>query len=155
MDPRTQGLGPRCSCDESGDGTPGDYSCGCRRGEEADGYRSPSAPARDVCAPVAFSAVVFLFMAVLYGQAGCLTAQTGRPGQPGNCSAGACEPCPKTPGSDCSRCDNRAGAVAFAPPADSAAMPQLPAVLDVVRVPAGLPRGRCARRRRSSHSSAA
>jgi hypothetical protein len=37
MDPRTQGLGPRCSCDESGDGTPGDYSCGCRRGEEVDG----------------------------------------------------------------------------------------------------------------------
>jgi hypothetical protein len=94
MPPDTRGLGPRCSCDESGDGTPGDYNCGCRRGEETDG---------------------------------CLT--------PGNCSAGACEPCPGTPGSDCSRCDNRVNVTSFPPPADDATMAKLPAVHDVLKVP--------------------
>ena len=101
MPPDTRGLGPRCSCDESGDGTPGDFSCGCKKGEEEDG---------------------------------CLA--------PGNCSAGACEPCPGTPGSDCSRCDNRVNVTSFAPPAPAEVMAELPAVLDVVKVPKDLPPGR-------------
>ena len=101
MPPDTRGLGPRCSCDESGDGTPGDFSCGCKKGEEEDG---------------------------------CLA--------PGNCSAGACEPCPGTRGSDCSRCDNRVNVTSFAPPAPAAAMAELPAVLDVVKVPKDLSPGR-------------
>jgi hypothetical protein len=54
---------------------------------------------------------------------------------PGNCSSGACEPCPETEGSDCSRCANPPS------PADSFPAPSFPgysgklAVYDQVRVP--------------------
>ena len=55
---------------------------------------------------------------------------------PGNCSSGACEPCPETPGSDCSRCDNGV-ARSFPLPegCDESCYRQQPTVLDVVRVP--------------------
>ena len=56
----------------------------------------------------------------------------------GNCSSGACEPCPETAGSDCSRCDNPPrhpwGNTAFPIPANSAGYHD-ETVLDVVRVP--------------------
>eukprot|EP01047_Picozoa_sp_COSAG01_P015597 COSAG01_NODE_782_length_13631_cov_73.763450_18_plen_123_part_00 len=54
---------------------------------------------------------------------------------PGNCSSGACEPCPETAGSDCSRCANPPSA------ADSFPAPNFPgyngklAVYDQVKVP--------------------
>jgi len=58
---------------------------------------------------------------------------------PGNCSSGACEPCPETAGSDCSRCDNPPrhpwGGTSFPNPLDDASMALRPAVLDVVKVP--------------------
>ena len=41
---------------------------------------------------------------------------------PGNCSSGACEPCPETAGSDCSRCDNAGAGPSFAEPASHAVM---------------------------------
>jgi hypothetical protein len=61
---------------------------------------------------------------------------------PGNCSSGACEPCPETPGSDCSRCDN-GGPRSFPLPegCDEDCYRQQPAVLDVVQVPADLAPG--------------
>ena len=52
----------------------------------------------------------------------------------GNCSSGACEPCPETAGSDCSRCANT-GAADFAAPIpfdDRKFTP--PAVYDQVKV---------------------
>eukprot|EP00937_MAST-01D_sp_MAST-1D-sp2_P001202 g1202.t1 len=65
---------------------------------------------------------------------------------PGNCSAGACLPCPETAGSDCSRCDNPPrhawGRYSFPPPCDAACMGQVGGVVDRVRVPAGLAPGR-------------
>lgn len=61
---------------------------------------------------------------------GCVSA--------GNCSSGACLPCPETAGSDCSRCDNPPrhawGGYSFPPPASPAAMNQGPGVLDEVYV---------------------
>jgi len=59
---------------------------------------------------------------------------------PGNCSSGACEPCPETAGSDCSRCDNGQshpwGRSPFPEPCDSECMKQTrDTVLDVVKVP--------------------
>ena len=55
---------------------------------------------------------------------------------PGNCSSGACEPCPETPGSDCSRCDNPPkDGTSFPPPSSEAVMRLRPAVYDQVRVP--------------------
>jgi hypothetical protein len=59
---------------------------------------------------------------------------------PGNCSAGACEPCPETAGSDCSRCDNGQphpwGRSTFPEPCDNDCMRQTRStVLDVVKVP--------------------
>jgi len=55
---------------------------------------------------------------------------------PGNCSSGACEPCPETAGSDCSRCDNPPrhpwGRSAFPPPIQGRLSDT---VLDVVKVP--------------------
>lgn len=59
---------------------------------------------------------------------------------PGNCSLGACLPCPETAGSDCSRCANPPpdvgfGGYMFPPPCDEACMRQHPSVLDVVKVP--------------------
>jgi len=56
----------------------------------------------------------------------------------GNCSLGACAPCPGSKGSDCSRCGNGLGP-AFEPPFHYSGQP---AVYDVVRVPAGLRPGR-------------
>lgn len=50
---------------------------------------------------------------------------------PGNCSSGACLPCPGTPGSDCSRCSNGIGNP-FPPPAKYSGQPT---VRDVVKVP--------------------
>lgn len=93
------GLGPRCSCDMDNDYHPGDFKCGCKMGEQADG---------------------------------CST--------PGNCSSGACMPCPETEGSDCSRCSNPPplmpwGRLPFPPPCDSTCLSQRPSVLDVVKVP--------------------
>jgi hypothetical protein len=61
---------------------------------------------------------------------------------PGNCSSGACEPCPETAGSDCSRCANPPSA------ADSFPAPNFPgyngklAVYDQVKVPTHLPPGK-------------
>lgn len=59
---------------------------------------------------------------------------------PGNCSSGACLPCPETAGSDCSRCDNPPrhswGHYSFPPPCDEACMRLNPGVLDEVRIPA-------------------
>jgi hypothetical protein len=70
-------------------------------------------------------------------QGGCHT--------PGNCSSGACEPCPETAGSDCSRCDNPPnhpwGRYSFPPPCNEECMRLRPAVLDVVQVPQ-LPAGK-------------
>ena len=58
---------------------------------------------------------------------------------PGNCSSGACEPCPETPGSDCSRCDNPPrhswGGYSFPPPCGEDCMRLNPGVLDEVIVP--------------------
>ena len=61
---------------------------------------------------------------------GCISA--------GNCSLGACMPCPGTTGSDCSRCGNGLGP-AFEPPFHYEGQP---AVFDVVNVPKGLRPGR-------------
>lgn len=57
---------------------------------------------------------------------------------PGNCSKGACLPCPGTPGSDCSRCSNGIGDP-FPPPASYHGQPT---VRDVVKVPRDLPEGK-------------
>ena len=60
---------------------------------------------------------------------------------PGNCSSGACVPCPETAGSDCSRCANPPpdmpgyGRLMFEPPCDKECLQQRPSVLDVVKVP--------------------
>lgn len=98
----SSGLGPRCSCDMNNDYKPGDFTCGCKKGEQVDG---------------------------------CMT--------PGNCSSGACEPCPETAGSDCSRCDNPPsypwGRYMFRPPTEGK-MPV--SVLDVVKVPADIKPGK-------------
>lgn len=52
---------------------------------------------------------------------------------PGNCSSGACVPCPETPGSDCSRCDNKKGTgPRFPMPCKNC---EGGAMLDVVAVP--------------------
>lgn len=59
----------------------------------------------------------------------------------GNCSSGECLPCPETPGSDCSRCDNRGAGYTFPPPCNAACMAQQPAILDVVEVPTDIPAG--------------
>lgn len=92
----THGLGPRCQCNMDNDYHPGDFDCGCKKGEEQDG---------------------------------CTT--------PGNCSSGACLPCPETPGSDCSRCGNPPASPAdtFDEPCDHDCLRQRPSVLDVVKVP--------------------
>ena len=61
---------------------------------------------------------------------------------PGNCSSGACLPCPETAGSDCSRCANPPpampgyGRLMFEPPCDKECLHQRPSVLDVVKEPA-------------------
>jgi len=63
---------------------------------------------------------------------------------PGNCSSGACEPCPETAGSDCSRCDNPPhGGHSFPPPSNCGheCLGLQPGVLDVVKVPK-LPTGK-------------
>merc|ERR1719265_2009494 len=93
------GLGPRCSCNMDNDYHPGDFKCGCNKGEE-----------RDSCST------------------------------PGNCSSGACLPCPETAGSDCSRCSNPPpmmpwGRLPFPAPCDANCMGERPSVLDVVKVP--------------------
>ena len=55
---------------------------------------------------------------------------------PGNCSSGACEACPETAGSDCSRCDNPPkGGTSFPNPASNEIMGMRPAVYDIVKVP--------------------
>jgi len=59
----------------------------------------------------------------------------------------ACEPCPETAGSDCSRCDNPPaahpwGRTSFPPPCDEECMRQGPSVLDVVKVPKGIKPGK-------------
>lgn len=72
---------------------------------------------------------------------GCkMGEQTDSCTSPGNCSSGACLPCPETAGSDCSRCANPPplmpwGRTMFAPPCDAKCMSERPSVLDVVRVP--------------------
>jgi hypothetical protein len=145
MPPTTRGLGPRCVCDESGDGTPGDYSCGNIRNRR----HHPRANTRRVILIIARLIRVFIVWAGCKRgeeEDGCLA--------PGNCSTGLCEPCPGTVGSDCSRCDNRINVTAFAPPAPAAAMKELPAILDVVKVPRDLLPGahcstNCARKRRN------
>jgi hypothetical protein len=57
---------------------------------------------------------------------------------------GPCVPCPGTPGSDCSRCDNSwDGTPAFPPPADNAkGNDHAHAIRDLVKVPADLVPGR-------------
>merc|ERR1712039_133317 len=64
---------------------------------------------------------------------------------PGNCSSGACEPCPETEGSDCSRCDNGPphpwGKTSFPLPCDEKCLAQRPGVYDKVKVP-NLPAGK-------------
>jgi len=60
---------------------------------------------------------------------------------PGNCSKGACLPCPGTPGSDCSRCSNGVGD-SFEPPCGGCYGGSQPTVKDVVKVPANLPPGK-------------
>lgn len=52
---------------------------------------------------------------------------------PGNCSKGACLPCPGTPGSDCSRCSNGVGD-SFEPPCGGCYGGSQPTVKDVVKV---------------------
>ena len=58
---------------------------------------------------------------------------------PGNCSSGACLPCPESAGSDCSRCDNPPmhpwGQSSFPQPASPEVMHLRPGVRDLVRVP--------------------
>jgi len=71
---------------------------------------------------------------------GCKSGeQTDGCNTPGNCSSGHCEPCPETPGSDCSRCDNPPihpwGTSSFPQPCDDHCVGQKPAVLDVIKVP--------------------
>jgi len=65
---------------------------------------------------------------------------------PGNCSSGACLPCPETAGSDCSRCDNPPnhtwGAYSFPPPCGKECMQAQPGVVDKVLVPTELPAGK-------------
>ena len=66
---------------------------------------------------------------------------------PGNCSSGACLPCPETAGSDCSRCDNPPrhawGGTSFPKPCGGACMSTThsPGVLDEVKVPSDLAPG--------------
>lgn len=56
--------------------------------------------------------------------------------------AGPCVPCPGTPGSDCSRCDNN-GKAAFPPPCDGCVgNDHGHAIRDVVKVPSGLKPGK-------------
>lgn len=88
------GLGPRCSCNMDTHYHPGDFSCGCNMGEQADGCHTP-----------------------------------------GNCSSGACEPCPETAGSDCSRCANPPKDGQMFPTAYDHALSERPAVYDMVKVP--------------------
>ena len=70
------------------------------------------------------------------------------PGEGTYCKAGApCKPCPQTPGSDCSRCDNNApmytGKPAFPPLLPGAAgCDHFHAIRDVLKIPADLPAGR-------------
>jgi hypothetical protein len=47
----TGGFGPRCSCDMNNDYKPGDYSCGCRMGEEKDGCSTPGNCSSGHCEP--------------------------------------------------------------------------------------------------------
>lgn len=65
---------------------------------------------------------------------------------PGNCSSGECLPCPETPGSDCSRCDNPPrhpwGSYSFPPPCSEECMKLSPGVLDEVIIPTGLEPGK-------------
>ena len=69
------------------------------------------------------------------------------PGEATYCKPGApCKPCPQTPGSDCSRCDNNGpmytGKPAFPPQVPTAAgCDHKHAIRDVVNVPADLPPG--------------
>ena len=64
---------------------------------------------------------------------------------PGNCSSGACLPCPETAGSDCSRCDNPPrhswGHYSFPPPCADC-MRLNPGVLDEVKIPSDLKPGK-------------
>eukprot|EP01049_Picozoa_sp_SAG25_P002075 SAG25_NODE_103_length_15482_cov_9.187415_5_plen_205_part_00 len=66
---------------------------------------------------------------------------------PGNCSSGACLPCPETEGSDCSRCENPPkhawGQHSFPPPCSKGhCLGHNPGVLDEVKVPGDLKAGR-------------
>ena len=57
---------------------------------------------------------------------------------------GPCVPCPETPGSDCSRCDNGgkdAKSPSFTPPFPGVQGSPQEGILDVVKVPADLPPG--------------
>ena len=55
---------------------------------------------------------------------------------------GPCVPCPETAGSDCSRCDNSAHNVpSFKPPVPAVQAAPVEGVLDVLKVPAGIPAG--------------
>ena len=56
---------------------------------------------------------------------------------PGTCSSGACEPCPETAGSDCSRCANDGRADFLAPCDEKTECPGYSrlGVYDVVKVP--------------------
>lgn len=57
---------------------------------------------------------------------------------------GPCKPCPGTPGSDCSRCDNNwHGQTSFEPPCpDCHGNPHKMAIRDVVKIPKELPAGK-------------
>merc|ERR1711966_648520 len=54
---------------------------------------------------------------------------------------GTCKPCPGTPGSDCSRCDNGPN-LSFPLPCEHCTNDHQHAIGDVVKVPAGLPPGK-------------
>jgi hypothetical protein len=57
---------------------------------------------------------------------------------------GPCVPCPETPGSDCSRCDNggkNAKSPSFPPPLSGVEGAPIEGVFDMLKVPADLPAG--------------
>jgi hypothetical protein len=57
-------------------------------------------------------------------------------------TTGPCVPCPQTPGSDCSRCDNNwDGSSSFTPPCDGCAgSTHQRAIRDLIKIPADLVR---------------
>ena len=85
--------------------------------------------------------------ACLKGEAGVATCHDAVAGGPGNCA-----PCPQTPGSDCSRCDQVGSVVEgrykkgppFPPPCDGCEGVDWNgyAVKDIVEIPEGLPAGK-------------